>query len=148
MQLIDPTAKRLSKTLGLNYWGKPQLHDASFNLQLGIFYQRQLFDEFNNHPLLALASYNAGETKANDWLSDFSTSPDIWSETIPYMETRDYINKILTNITIYDWLINKKPRRISYWMPTFPVDGKAMRHWPNNKISQETTAVECSKGSS
>lgn len=145
MQIIDPTAKRLSKTLGLNYWGKPQLHDASFNLKLGIFYQRQLFDEFNNHPLLALASYNAGETKANDWLSDFSTSPDIWSETIPYMETRDYISRILTNITIYDWLINQKPRRISYWMPTFPVDGKAMRHWPNNKISQETTTVACSK---
>ena len=143
MQLIDPTAKRLSKKLGLNYWGKPQLHDASFNLKLGIFYQRQLFDEFDNHPMLALASYNAGETKANDWLSDFSTSPDIWSETIPYRETRDYINKILTNITIYDWLINKTPRRISYWMPTFPVNGLAMKNWPNDKTSQQTTSVGC-----
>ena len=145
MQIIDPTAKRLSKKLGINYWGKPQLHNASFNLKLGIFYQRQLFDEFNNHPMLALASYNAGETKANDWLSGFSTSPDIWSETIPYLETRDYIRKILTNITIYDWLINNNPRRISYWMPTFPVDGKAMNNWPNNKTSNETTTVVCSK---
>ena len=59
MQIIHPTAERLSKKLGLNYWGKPQLHDANFNLRLGIFYQRQLFDQFNNHPLLALASYNA-----------------------------------------------------------------------------------------
>lgn len=143
MQLIDPTAKRLSKKLGLNYWGKPQLHDASFNLKLGIFYQRQLFDEFDNHPILALASYNAGETKANDWLRDFSTSPDVWSETIPYRETRDYINKILTNITIYDWLINKTPRRISYWMPTFPVNGQAIKNWPNDTTSQETTTVEC-----
>ena len=71
MQLIDATAKRLSKKLGLKYWGKPQLHDADFNLQLGIFYQRQLFDRFNNHPLLALSSYNAGETKAQDWLQGF-----------------------------------------------------------------------------
>jgi soluble lytic murein transglycosylase len=143
MQLIDATAKRLSKKLGLKYWGKPQLHEADFNLRLGVFYQRQLFDQFNNHPLLALASYNAGETKANDWLHQFPTAPDIWAETIPYLETRDYITKILTNITIYDWLINKQPRRIAYWMPTFPVDGKPMKQWPNEEVTQQTTQVEC-----
>ncbi len=143
MQLIDATAKRLSKKLGVKYWGKPQLHDADFNLQLGIFYQRQLFDRFNNHPLLALSSYNAGETKADDWLHGFPTSPDIWAETIPYRETRGYITKILSNITIYDWLINKKPRRISYWMPTFPVDGAPMKQWPNNTIPNQTTSVGC-----
>ena len=143
MQLIDATAKRLSKKLGITYWGKPQLHDANFNLRLGIYYQRQLFDQFNNHPLLALASYNAGEGKANDWLQNFPTAPDIWAETIPYSETRDYISKILTNITIYDWLINQTPRRIAYWMPTFPVDGVAMRNWPNNLITQQTATVRC-----
>ncbi len=143
MQIIDPTAKRLSKQLGVSYSGKQQLHNANFNLKLGIFYQRKLFDEFSNHPLLALASYNAGESKANDWLSKFPTSPDIWAETIPYRETRDYIAKILTNITIYDWLINQKPRRISSWMPTFPVDGEEMKQWPNNKTSQQTVSVGC-----
>jgi len=143
MQLIDATAKRLSKKLGIKYWGKPQLHDANFNLRLGIYYQRLLFDQFNNHPLLALASYNAGETKANDWLNGFPTAPDIWAETIPYRETRGYITKILTNITIYDWLINKTPRRIAYWMPTFPVDGSTMKNWPNDLITQQTATVGC-----
>jgi soluble lytic murein transglycosylase len=143
MQLIDATAKRLSKKLGLKYWGKPQLHDADFNLQLGIFYQRQLFDRFNNHPLLALASYNAGETKATHWLQGFPTSPDIWTETIPYRETRGYITKILTNITIYDWLMNTTPKRVSYWMPTFPVDGSPMHQWPNTNIANQTTQVGC-----
>jgi len=143
MQIIDATAKRLSKKLGLKYWGKPQLHDANFNLRLGIYYQRLLFDQFNNHPLLALASYNAGERKAKDWLNGFPTAPDIWAETIPYMETRDYITKILTNITIYDWLINQTPRRIAYWMPTFPVDGISMKNWPNDLITQQTANVGC-----
>lgn len=143
MQIIHPTAERLSKKLGLNYWGKPQLHDANFNLRLGIFYQRQLFDQFSNHPLLALASYNAGESKAKDWLKGFPTAPDIWAETIPYMETRDYITKILTNITIYDWLINQTPRRVAYWMPTFPVDGISMKNWPNDLVSQQTANVGC-----
>lgn len=143
MQLIDATAKRLSKKLGIKYWGKPQLHDANFNLRLGIYYQRQLFDQFNNHPLLALASYNAGESKAKDWLNGFPTAPDIWTETIPYRETRGYITKILTNITIYDWLINQTPRRVAYWMPTFPVDGTSMKKWPNNLITQQTANVGC-----
>lgn len=143
MQLIDPTAKRLSKKLGLNYTGKAQLHDADFNLHLGIFYQRQLLDQFNQHPILALASYNAGESKAIDWLNDFPIAPDIWAETIPYQETRGYIKKILTNITIYDWLINQNPRRISYWMPTFPVNGKEIKQWPNIITAKQTTTVEC-----
>jgi len=143
MQLIDATAKQLSKKLGLKYWGKPQLHDAQFNLKLGIFYQRQLFDKFNDHPLLALASYNAGESKAQDWLKQFPTAPDIWTETIPYRETRGYITKILTNITIYDWLINAKPQRISSWMPSFPVDNHVMKKWPNTTIAQQRTTVGC-----
>ncbi len=143
MQLIDPTAKRLSKKLGLKYTGKSQLHDANFNLHLGIFYQRQLLDQFNQHPILALASYNAGESKAIDWLNDFPVAPDVWAETIPYRETRGYIKKILTNITIYDWLINQNPRRISYWMPTFPVNGKVMKKWPNMITAKQTTTVVC-----
>jgi soluble lytic murein transglycosylase len=143
MQIIDPTAKRLSKQLGVNYTGKQQLHQARFNLELGIFYQRILLDQFNDHPLLALASYNAGERKAEDWLDGFPKQPDIWAETIPYRETRGYITKILTNITIYDWLINKHPRRISSWMPTFPVNAAAMKKWPNKTVSKQTTVVEC-----
>lgn len=143
MQLIDATARRLSEKLGLKYTGKPQLHDANFNLTLGIFYQRELFDRFDNHPMLALSSYNAGERKADDWLKGFPTSPDIWAETIPYRETRDYIRKILTNITIYDWLINKTPQRIAYWMPTFPVDGVSIKQWPNDRIANQKTTVGC-----
>lgn len=143
MQLIDATAKRLSQKLGLKYQGKSQLHDADFNLQLGIFYQRMLFDRFNNHPLLVLASYNAGESKAEDWLNGFPTSPDIWAETIPYQETRGYITKILTNIVIYDWLIHKTPQRVSSWMPTFPVDGNASKKWPNDFVSDQQVQVRC-----
>jgi len=145
MQIIDPTAKRLSKKLGLKYHGKGQLHNANFNLQLGVFYQRELFNRFDEHPLLALSSYNAGESKANHWLQDFPSSPDIWAETIPYRETRDYMVKILTNVTIYDWLINKTPRRISYWLPTLPIGGQSIKPWPNKKVSGQTATVRCVK---
>ncbi len=143
MQLIHPTAERLSKKLKLNYWGKQQLHEADFNLQLGIFYQKELFERFNNHPVLALASYNAGETKAHHWLRDFPTSPDVWAETIPYRETRDYIVRILSNVTIYDWLIHQTPKRISYWLPTMPINNQQSKAWPSQKVASQITKGVC-----
>lgn len=143
MQIIDPTAKRLSKKLGLNYTGRKQLHNANFNLTLGIFYQSLLLEQFDNHPILALASYNAGESKAEDWLQNFPRSPDVWAETIPYRETRGYIRKILTNVTIYDWLINGQTRRISSWMPTLPVNSSESKPWPNKNTRSEKVDMEC-----
>ena len=143
MQIIDPTAKRLSKSLGLNYSGRQQLHNPYFNLTLGIYYQNILLQQFNDHPLLALASYNAGETKAEDWLNNFPTSPDIWAETIPYRETRGYIQKILTNVTFYDWLINGKTRRISSWMPTLPINDKNTQPWPSATTNSQLVTMEC-----
>lgn len=142
MQIIPPTAERLSQQLGLKYENTRQLHEADFNLRLGIHYQNNLFKRFD-HPLLVAAAYNAGERKSVDWSSQFPTSPDIWLETIPYRETRDYITKILMNVTIYDWLMNQQPRRISSWMPTLPIDGKSSKPWPSANMSQQTTTTTC-----
>ena len=142
MQIIPPTAKRLSKQLGLNYNDTRQLHQPDFNLRLGIHYQNNLFKRFD-HPLLVAAAYNAGERKSVDWSSQFPSSPDMWLETIPYRETRDYITKILSNVTIYDWRMNQKPRRISSWMPTMPIDGRQPRAWPSANLSQQSAGTVC-----
>ena len=142
MQIIPPTAKRLSQQLGLNYSDTSQLHQADFNLRLGIHYQNNLFKRFD-HPLLVAAAYNAGERKSVDWSTQFPSSPDIWLETIPYRETRDYITKILSNVTIYDWRMNQKPRRISSWMPTMPIDGRTPRAWPSTNLSQQIAGTVC-----
>ncbi|WP_395373722.1 transglycosylase SLT domain-containing protein [Marinicella sp. W31] len=142
MQIIPPTAKRLSQQLGLSYKDTRQLHQPDFNLRLGIHYQNNLFKRFD-HPLLVAAAYNAGERKSVDWSSQFPSSPDMWLETIPYRETRDYITKILSNVTIYDWRMNQKPRRISSWMPTMPIDGQTPRAWPSANLSQQSAGTVC-----
>lgn len=140
MQIIPPTAKRLSQQLGVKYHNSQQLHQADFNLKLGIHYQKNLFDRFN-HPLLAAAAYNAGERKSEHWSQDFPTAPDIWLETIPYRETRGYITKILFNATIYDWRLNGTPRRISAWMPTMPINNAQPKAWPNPKTAQQHAPI-------
>ncbi|MCF6299968.1 MAG: lytic transglycosylase domain-containing protein [Proteobacteria bacterium] len=144
MQLLPATAKRLSKQLGLDFHHQTQLHHAPFNIQLGVHYQYNLFKRFN-HPLLVAAAYNAGERKSDDWLVNFPTVPDIWLETIPYQETRQYITRILAYVTVYDWLVNSKPKRISYWMPTLPVNQQSSKPWPSKSVSQQTTETKCPK---
>ncbi len=143
MQLLDTTAARLSKKLGLAYAGPEQLFDPVFNTTLGIAYQRELFDRYGNQPILAAAAYNAGERAAERWLKNLPGSPDIWLETIPYRETRDYVTRILAYSVIYDWLINQKPRRITHFMPTLPIDGKAIKPWPSHSLPKQFAEVVC-----
>jgi soluble lytic murein transglycosylase len=143
MQLIPPTAKSVAKQLGLTINSNNELHQPPLNIQLGVQYQKNLFKQFN-HPILVAAAYNAGEGKSIDWSTGFSKSPDIWLETIPYKETRNYVTKILSNVTIYDWLINQTPRRISSWMPTMPIDQAPTAPWPNSSINQQTVQATCS----
>ncbi|MCX7553349.1 transglycosylase SLT domain-containing protein [Marinicella sp. S1101] len=142
MQLIPPTAKSIAKQLGLNLNNNRELHQPALNIKLGVQYQKNLYKQFN-HPILVAAAYNAGEGKSIDWSTGFSQSPDIWIETIPYKETRGYITKILSNVTIYDWLINQQPKRISNWMPTMPIDGTVPRPWPNKLVSQQQVNATC-----
>ncbi|MEZ5471288.1 MAG: transglycosylase SLT domain-containing protein [Marinicella sp.] len=143
MQLLPTTAKSLGQQLGININRNNELHQPPLNIRLGVQYQKNLFKQFD-HPLLVAAAYNAGEGKSMDWSKDFPDAPDIWLETIPYRETRDYITKILSNVTIYDWLIHAQPKRVSYWMPTLPIGQNNSKAWPNSYISQQTAPIQCS----
>ncbi len=142
MQLLPTTAKSVGQQLGITVSQNNQLHQPPLNIQLGMQYQKNLFKQFG-HPILVAAAYNAGEGKSIDWSTDFPQSPDMWLETIPYRETRDYITKILSNVTIYDWLINQQPRRITSWMPTLPINQSPSVPWPNKIIGQQKAPVQC-----
>lgn len=142
MQLLPETAGRMGKELGLVCCSRDDLYTAPLNLQLGIHYQKNLFNQFD-HPLLVAAAYNAGEGKSIDWSKNFPTAPDVWLETIPYRETRGYIPRILSNVVIYDWLNSGQPNRISHWMPTMPIDGQKSDLWPNKKVPLERVETLC-----
>ncbi|WP_223788346.1 transglycosylase SLT domain-containing protein [Marinicella meishanensis] len=142
MQLLPSTARSVASQLGLTVNQSRDLHQAPLNIKLGVQYQKNLFKQFD-HPILVAAAYNAGERKSLDWSQDFPQSPDLWLETIPYRETRDYITRILSNVTIYDWLINQTPRRITSWMPTLPINQSPSRAWPNKTTPQQTTQAVC-----
>ncbi len=76
------------------------------NIQLGTRYLKYLQNLVNN-PILATAAYNAGLSKVKRWLPPQPCEGDIWIETIPYEETRNYVKNVLTYTCIYKTLQNK-----------------------------------------
>jgi soluble lytic murein transglycosylase len=120
MQVMPKTASQLAKRHSINYSGKQQLLQASENIVLGTLYLRELLDKFSENPVLASGAYNAGPGAVARWLNNRRTDdPEIWVETLPYYETRDYIPRVLAFSTLYDWRLAKPVSRISSRMPEF-----------------------------
>ena len=78
------------------------LRNPQTNTELGARYLRQLLTQWNGNPWLAVASYNAGPGAAGSWRSpELDTDPELWTERIPYPETRIYTKKVLGNLWAY-----------------------------------------------
>lgn len=94
MQLMPATAEELAgHPLSLD-----QLRDIELNTQLAARYLHQLLELWQQNPVLAIASYNAGPGNASRWASEESTQdPELWIERIPFPETRYYVKKVLAN---------------------------------------------------
>ena len=102
MQLIPPTARTVARQIGISGFTTEMLTIPSVNIQMGIFYLKQVMDEFNGDVELALASYNAGPHRAADWKTRFySLEKDEFIEEIPFRETRNYIRRILRSYGAY-----------------------------------------------
>ncbi|WP_254700616.1 lytic transglycosylase domain-containing protein [Paraglaciecola mesophila] len=98
MQLMPGTANYLAK----KKVGSSSLFDPEQNVEYGTQYMRYLMDKMDNNPVLATASYNAGWRKVLDWLPERDAVPmDIWVETIPYKETRNYVKAVMAYKQIY-----------------------------------------------
>jgi soluble lytic murein transglycosylase len=109
MQIMPGTAKQLSRQLGISTPSTRDMLSAETNVKLGTFYMSQLQKQFAGNIILATAAYNAGPHRANAWQPEYiPVSGDIWVETIPFRETRDYVKNILTYQAIYRHHLGKK----------------------------------------
>lgn len=101
MQLLPTTASELAKYNQITYQSADSLHTPLTNVQLGTIYLKSLKKQMHNHAILATASYNAGPNRILRWLPSEPLEADIWIETIPYHETREYVKNVLTFTSIY-----------------------------------------------
>jgi soluble lytic murein transglycosylase len=102
MQLLPVTGRKVARDLQLRRFSSGALLTPTYNMQLGTRYFRSLVDEFGGHLEYALAAYNAGTDRVQAWLSDGSyRGTDEFVESIPFTETREYVQAILRNAAIY-----------------------------------------------
>ena len=108
---MPATAKFLCKQLKIIYNQYKLKHDPQYNIKLGSFYINQLINQFNGSKILAIASYNAGPKATNKWINDFGDPRQSqnmeevidWMESITYKETRNYVQRILENLIVYEY---------------------------------------------
>jgi soluble lytic murein transglycosylase len=102
MQLLPSVGKSMAKKEGLKGFNTNQLLNPTVNLQLGTKNLRLVLDRFGGQPEYALAAYNAGDVPVRQWMAAGSYQ-DIaeFVESIPYTETREYVQAILRNREIY-----------------------------------------------
>nr|WP_294979321.1 transglycosylase SLT domain-containing protein [uncultured Pseudomonas sp.] len=119
MQLMPATAKETSKKFGIPLASPQQLIVPDLNIQLGAAYLSQVHAQFNGNRVLATAAYNAGPGRVRQWLKDARhLAFDVWVETIPFDETRSYVQNVLSYAVIYGQKLNA-PQPIVDWHERF-----------------------------
>ncbi|MDP5135821.1 transglycosylase SLT domain-containing protein [Rheinheimera baltica] len=103
MQLMPATARQVAK--------KPiqltQLYEPGINIDYGTDYLNYLMKRNDGNLLMATAAYNAGFSRVKQWVPrDFALPADVWIETIPYRETREYVKAVMAYYQIYNIRLN------------------------------------------
>ena len=107
MQLMPATAAAVAHRLGEPVRLLALTADAAYNMRLGTAYLQGLLDQFHDALPLALAAYNAGPHRVQDWLTaqgdPVAGGTDMidWIELIPFAETRNYVQRVIENVVIY-----------------------------------------------
>lgn len=102
MQLLPGVGKQEAKRMGMRGFSAGSLLNPGVNLKLGTANLRQVLDRWNNTPEYALAAYNAGDVPVRNWVNEnnYRDLPE-FVESIPYTETREYVQSILRNREMY-----------------------------------------------
>jgi soluble lytic murein transglycosylase len=101
-QILPTTGRELSRHFKMKTFSTPALFQPAVNLQLGSYYLKTIVDGLGGRYEIALAAYNAGLTRAHAWMTwgDFR-EPAEFIETVPFTETRNYIQTVLRNADLY-----------------------------------------------
>lgn len=118
LQLTLSTARQFSPKITAQ-----DLYQPKTNITISITYLKKLTRQFDGHLLLIASAYNAGPQKTRRWQPAAASMPaDIWTETRPWEETRNYLKNTLAYDAVYQYLLGKTPD-ISAFMKDIPKNG-------------------------
>lgn len=111
MQLMPDTARWAAQHVGIANYNENMLTDPEINIQLGCWYLADLSREFQNRTPLVIAAYNAGRGNVREWLVS-----GVWDgseenvKTIPFLETRNHVKRVLNDYEVYRTIYDKENR--------------------------------------
>ena len=108
MQIMPATGKQVASSLGRRH-RRADLYEVEHNVLLGSAYYRQLLDRFDGNRVFALTAYNAGPHRVDRWRSEAGTGVpvEIWIESIPFRETRNYVQAVLSYNVVFRHMIGE-----------------------------------------
>ncbi len=114
MQLMPGTARQTARKNGIKHRDS-YLFDPEYNIQIGSSYLNELLSKYNGNRILAAAAYNAGPHRVSKWIqkTPLDLPYDVWIETIPFRETRGYVQNVLAFSVIYAHKLGKKSEFIT-----------------------------------
>jgi soluble lytic murein transglycosylase len=101
MQLMPATAKWAAPRAGISNYHNGMIHELDTNIALGTYYMSHTLEIFNGQEVMATAAYNAGPSRAKKWVAAIPLEGAIYAETIPFSETRSYVQKVMANAHLY-----------------------------------------------
>ena len=108
-QVMPATGRQLSRKLKIPRYRTAMLFTPDTNLKMGTYYLRQLSDELQGKWEATLASYNAGKSHVTKWMASANfREPSEFVESIPFNETRVYVQSVLRNAEVYRKLYGQK----------------------------------------
>ncbi len=101
MQLMPATARWAAPRAGVSNYSSDMIHELGTNITLGTYYMAYTKDLMNGQETMATAAYNAGPSRAKKWAAATPLEGAIYIETIPFSETRSYVQKVMANAHLY-----------------------------------------------
>ena len=107
MQVTPGAGRDTCKRFGCTYDVKRLKNDMPYNLQVGAAELGGVMQDYRGNYILAFAAYNAGRGRVEEWISRFGdprdpkVDPVDWVERIPFMETRNYVQRVMENMQVY-----------------------------------------------
>jgi len=107
MQMINSTAKATARKHRIPYSVGRLTADNDYSAKLGAHHLHDLLDQFDGSYILAATSYNAGPHRSKQWIKKYgdprksNVDPIDWVESIPFSETRNYVQRVLENMQVY-----------------------------------------------
>ena len=118
MQIMPATARLVARNLKTTYNKSLLKSNTSYNIKLGTYYFNSLLEDYDGVFPFAIGAYNAGPNRIKSWVKRYGdpNRGEIdfidWVELIRFKETRNYVQRVIENINVYKYILNKDPIKI------------------------------------